>query len=395
MTFLSENPTQLEFQISSDLAQQSWLHSQLQPTAKGQWNQYLNQISLQTLLPWLQAEYEPQTSVLLNETLLPSFWSVVNGTALNWGNKRLIIIPEKTLDNSEYRIPQEWVDVPKLVGDYYLAVQINPDDLSMRVWGYTTHEKIKTSGTYNAIDRTYSLDTQEIIQDLNVLWVVSQLNPEEQTRVAVASLSAVPATQAENLLSRLANSNIIQPRLELPFVLWGELVSNDNWRQKLYQLRQGELESNLTPRNVAANISQWLQNTFEESWQSLDNLFGTNASLGFSFRKNSEENDTTIKRAKSLNLPNGEVLLVAGLDTETDGRIGIRIQLRSPNQEAYLPSGINLKLLSDSGQIIQSIQARSQDNIIQLKRFKIPVGTQFMIQVELDDFIFVEEFTSI
>jgi Protein of unknown function (DUF1822) len=392
MAFLSENPTQLEFQISPDLAQQSWLHSQLQPTTKGQWNQYLNQISLQTLLPWLQAEYEPQASILLNETLLPGFWSVVNGTALNWGNKRLIIIPEKTLDNSEYRIPQEWIDVPKLVGDYYLAVQINPDDLSMRVWGYTTHEKIKTSGTYNAIDRTYSLDTQEIIQDLNVLWVVSQLNPDEQTRVSVASLSPVSATQSENLLSRLANPDIIQPRLELPFILWGELVSDDNWRQRLYQQRQGDSESSLTPSNVVANISQWLQNTFEESWQSLDNLFGTNASLGFSFRKTPEENDATIKRAKSLNFPNQQVLLVAGLDTETDGRIGIRIQLRSSSQEEYLPSGLNLKLLSSSGQMIQSIQARSQDNIIQLKRFKSPTGTQFSIQIELDDFVVTENF---
>ncbi|NJR17836.1 MAG: DUF1822 family protein [Calothrix sp. CSU_2_0] len=392
MAFLSENPTQLELEISSDLAQQSWLHSQSQPTAKGQWNAYLNQICLQTLLPWLQAEYELQTSVLLNERLLPSFWSVVNGTALNWGNKRLIIIPEKTLDNSEYRIPQEWVDVPKLVGDYYLAVQINPDDLSMRVWGYTTHEKIKTSGIYNAIDRTYSLDAQEIIQDLNVLWVVAQLNPNEQTRVAVASLSPVPVTQAENLLSRLANPEIIQPRLELPFVLWGELVSNDNWRQKLYQQRQGQLESSLTPRKVVVNMSQWLQNAFEESWQSLDSLFGTSASLGFSFRKTPEENDAIIKRAKSLDLPNSEVSLIAGLDIETDGRVGIRIQLRSPSQEEYLPSGINLKLLSSSGQVIQSIQARSQDNIIQLKRFKISTGTQFSIQVELDDFVLTENF---
>jgi Protein of unknown function (DUF1822) len=395
MAFLSENPTQLEFQISPDLAQQSWLHSQSQPTAKGQWNQYLNQIALQTLLPWLQEEYEPQASILLNETLLSSFWSVVNGTALNWGNKRLIIIPEKTIDNSEYRIPQEWIDVPKLVGDYYLAVQINPDNLSMRVWGYTTHETIKNSGIYNAIDRTYSLDAQEIIQDLNVLWVVSQLNPNEQTRVSVTSLSPIPATQAENLLSRLANPNIIQPRLELPFGLWGELVSNENWLQRLYQKRQGELEGNFSPSNVAANLSQWLQSTFEESWQSLDNFLSTNTSVGFNFRKAPEEHEATIKRAKSLNLPNGEVLLVVGLDTEIDGKIGIKIQLRSQNQEQYLASGINLKLLSASGQIIQSMQTRSRDNIIQLKRFKIPVGTQFIIQLEIDDFIVVEEFTSL
>ncbi|BAZ41973.1 hypothetical protein NIES4101_79410 [Calothrix sp. NIES-4101] len=393
MTFLTENLTQLEFQISPDLAQQSWLKSQLQSTAKGQWNAYLNQISLQILLPWLQTEYEQQTSLVFNEKLLSSFWDVVNGTAINWGHKRLIIIPEKSLDNSEYSIPQEWIDVPKLVGDYYLAVQINPDELSMRVWGYTTHEQIKVSGRYNSTDRTYSLDTEEIITDLNVLWVVSQLNPEEKTCAPVASLSPVPAIQAENLLSRLTNPNIIQPRLELPFALWGDLVSNDDWRQKLYQLRQGEVSTNLSPRQVAANISQWLQNTFEESWQSLDNLLGTNASLGFSFRKAAEESDATIKRAKSLNLPNAEVILIMGLDTETDDRIGIRIQLRSRSQEEYLPAAINLKLLSASGNIIQSIQSRSQDNIIQLKRFKSPVGTQFSVQVEVDNFVVTENFT--
>ncbi|MEA5570510.1 DUF1822 family protein [Calothrix sp. UHCC 0171] len=386
MTFLTENPTQLEFPISPDLAQQSWLKSQLQSTAKGQWNAYLNEVSLQILLPWLQTEYKQQTSLVFNEKLLSSFWDVVNGSVINWGNKRLIIIPEKSLDNSEYSIPQEWVDVPKLVGDYYLAVQINPDELSMRVWGYTTHEQIKVSGRYN-------LDAEEIISDLNVLWVVSQLNPEEKTRFPVASLSSVPAIQAENLLSRLTSPNIIQPRLELPFSLWGELVSNDNWRQKLYQLRQGEVPTNLTPHQVAANISQWLQNTFEESWQSLDNLLGTNASLGFSFRNAGEESDAIIKRAKSLNLPNTEVILIMGLDTETDDRIGIRIQLRSRSQDEYLPTGITLKLLSASGKIIQSIQSRSQDNIIQLKRFKSPVGTQFSVQIEIDDFVMIENFT--
>jgi hypothetical protein len=392
MTFLAENPTQIKFQISSDLAEESWQQSQSQPTAKGQWNQYLNQICLQTFLPWLQAEYQQRSSIFLDETLLPSFWAFVNGTALTWGNKRLILIPEKTFDNTEYQIPQEWVDIPKFAGDYYLAVQINPDDLSMRVWGYTTHKQIKTSATYNSSDRTYSLDAQEIIQDLNVLWVVSQLNPDEETQVSLTSLSPVSATQAENLLSRLANSGIIQTRLELPFSLWGELLSHDVWRQRLYQLRQGELQSNLVPSQVAVNLSQWLQNTFEDSWQSLEDLFG-NSALNFSFRRASEENKTTIKRVKSLNLPDGEAFLLMILDAETDGRISIRIQLRSRSQEEYLPPGTHLKLLSSSGQVIQSIQSRLQDNIIQLKRFKSPDGTQFRVQVEIDDFVVTEYFS--
>ncbi len=391
MTFLFENPTQLELQISPDLAHQSWQQSQLQPTALGQWNAYLNQICLQTFLPWLQAEYEPQASVFLKGSL-SSFWAVVNGTALTYGNKRLILIPEKSLDNSEYRIPQEWVDIPKLLGDYYLAIQINPDELSILVWGYTTHKQIKTTGTYNSSDRTYSLDAQEIIQDLNVLWVVSQLNPDEQTRISVTNLPPVPATQAENLLLRLANTDIIQPRLELPFTLWGELVSNDNWRQRLYQLRQGKSQSN-APSKVVANLSQWLQNTFEDSWQSLDNLFGNHSSLGFSFRNTIEGSAPTIKRGKFLNLPNnGEAFVLLELDVETDGRIGIRIQLRSRNKEKYLLPQTNLKLLSSSGEIIQSIQSRTQDNIIQLKRFKSPTGTQFSIQIEVDDFVAIENF---
>jgi Protein of unknown function (DUF1822) len=396
MTFLSENLTELQFQISPDLAQQYWQQSQSQTAAKGLWNQYLNQICLGAFLPWLQGEYEPKASVLLNETLLPSFWAVTNGTALIWGNKRVILIPEKLIDNSEYRIPQEWVDIPELVGDYYLAVEINPDELSMRIWGYTTHKQIKTTGIYNSSDRTYSLEAQEIIQDLNVLWVVRQLNPSEETRVSVANLSPISATQVDNLLARLANPNIIQPRLELPFSLWGVLVSDDNWRQRLYQLRQNQLQSSitpsLTPSRVVTNLSQWLQNSFEDTWQSLDNLFGTNTNLGFSFRKTPEENDATTKRVKFLSLPNAEVFLLLGLDLETEGRIGIRIQLRSQSQEEYLPPETNLKLMSSSGQIIQSVQSRIQDNIIQLKRFKSPAGTEFKIQVEVDNFVVTEDF---
>lgn len=391
MTFLAENPTQLEFQISSGLSQKCWLQSQSQPTAKGQWNEYLNQICQQTFLPWLQAEYQPRASLSLDERLLPSFWAVVNGTALTWGNKRLILIPEKSFDNSEYEIPQEWVDIPKLAGDYYLAVQINPDELWMRVWGYTTHKQIKTSATYNSSGRTYSLDTVEIIQDLNVLWVVSKLNPDEETQASLTNLSPVSATQAENLLSRLANPVIIQPRLELPFPLWGELVSNDVWRQRLYQLRQGELQNSLAFSQVAVNLNQWLQNTFEDSWQSLESLFG-NSAFSFSFRRTEEENDTSVIRAKSLNLPNGEALLLVGLAAEIDGRTSIRIQLRSRSQEEYLPRATHLKLLSSSGQVIQSIQSRLQDNIIQLKRFKSQTGTQFRIQIEIEDFVVVEDF---
>ncbi len=368
MTILFDT-TQIELEISPNLVEQLWRH---QPTAFSQWNIFLNQICLQTFLPWLEED------VTLDEASVPSFWAHVNGAAFTWRNKRIILIPEISIDTTEYTIPQEWVDIPQLVGDYYLAAQINPDELSMRVWGYTTHKQIKSSATYN-FDRTYSLDAQYLIPDLNVLWVVSQLNPDEPTRVAVPNLTPVPTTQAENLLSRLGNSNIIQPRLEIPFSLWATLITDHNWRQRLYQLRTGQ--------SVKTNLSQWLQNTFADTWQSIDSILSPS---GASFGLRAVESDTSIKRLKSLNLPNGEALLVLGLEAEPDGRISIRIQLRSRSQNEYLPPETTLKLLSASDQVIQSVQSRNQDNIIQLKRFKSPVGVEFSIRVEVGDFVVTE-----
>ncbi|AKG20883.1 DUF1822 family protein [Calothrix sp. 336/3] len=396
MTFLLDTPTQLELPISPDLATQSWQQSQSQPTVLGQWQQYLNQICYQTFLPWLETEQQSPARVSLNQTLLPSLWSVVNGTAITWGEKRLILVPDKSMDISEFRVPQEWVDIPELVGDYYLAVQINPEELSMGVWGYTTHQQLKTTGSYNSSDKSYSIDAQEMISDLTVLWVVNQLNSAEVTRVPVANFSPVTATQAENLLSRLANPEIIQPRLELPLSLWAGIITNDNWRANLYQMRQRGFVNpslgNFAPAKVAANLSQWLQNSFEESWQSLENLLGNNTNLAFNLRQPTEQEDTTIRRVKSLNLPQGEAFLILGLDTETDGRIGIRIQLRTLNQELSLPSHLSLKLLSSTGEMIQSVESREQDNMIQIKRFKIRPGTQFSVQIQVDSFVVTEDF---
>jgi Protein of unknown function (DUF1822) len=364
MTILFDNPNQIELDISPDLVQQLW-----RPL---QWNTFLNQLCLQTFLPILEED------VTLDPISTANFWTHVNGAAFMWRNKRIILIPNIYIDTTEFTIPQEWVDIPQLVGDYYLAVQINPDELTMRVWGYTTHQLIKSKATYN-FDRTYTLDGQYLIPDLNVLWVVSQLNSTEPTRVTVPDLSPVGATLAENLLSRLGNLNIIQPRLEIPFSLWAGLITNDNWRQRLYQLRQGQ--------PVKTNLRQWLQNAFAETWQSIDSILSP-SSTSFAFR--TTENDTSIKRVKALNLPGNQAFLVMGLQTEADDRIGVRIQLRSRGQDEYLPPDTILKVISETGDVIQSVQSRYQDNIIQLKRFKVPAGVEFAIQVEVGDFVTIE-----
>src|SRR5579883_2284409 len=157
MTLPCVPPTQLVLEIPAAIQEESWQQSQLCSTPQGCWTAYLNQMCLKTLLPWLQEEI-PEAAIWLNGGAIASGWDVVNGSAITIATQRLVLIPDKSLEADELRVPQEWIDTPRWAGDYYLAVQVNPEGDWLRVWGYTTHEQLKTQGHYDADDRTYCLN---------------------------------------------------------------------------------------------------------------------------------------------------------------------------------------------------------------------------------------------
>ncbi len=212
---------------------------------------WINQLCLQAFLPWFREEMDSSAKVYPNTAALPSFWELVNGTAISFDTSRLILIPTLAMDGDELRVQQEWVDIPEWVADYYIAVQVNPDDGWIKIFGYTTHQNMKIRGVYDLRDRTYSLENEDLIQDINVLWVTRQLNSLEALRAETTPLAPIPQTQAENLLERLGNPNVKFPRLTIPFPLWGALIVHGGWRKKLYELRQG--------LPIQWSIRQWLQ----------------------------------------------------------------------------------------------------------------------------------------
>lgn len=379
-------PTELWLEVSPTVQNQAWQQSQSYLTPSGRWNAYLNQMCLSTFLPWLQAEYVPEAS----PKMALASWQVANGCAIAIGSKRLILIPSKTIETGEFSVPQEWVDIPSWAGDYYLAVQVDLEGEWMRIWGYTTHEQLKTSGSYEADERLYCLDASEMILDLNVLWVVQQLCPDEQTRAAIAPLPELSDIQVKNLWQRLTSSAVSHPRLELPFPLWGALLEREDWQQQLAPQR-GESS------RLQANLSQWFQNIFEEGWQAVETLLGQEPSLAFNFRQ-APASTQEVVRVKLLDLEtqagHQAVLLMVTLATHADSRIEVRVQLYPFNPTSYLPAHVRLALLSTSGEVVQSVQAREQDDCIQLKRFKCMPGKRFSIQVELDGCSLTEAFVS-
>jgi hypothetical protein len=248
--------TDLVLEISPAQRDRAWQQSQSFSHPSSRWRAYLNQLSLSAVLTWLQADYNFQAATGATPAVLHSCLEVTNGTVVTMDGMKLLLVPSEAIDTSELRVPQEWVDLPKLAPDYYLGVQVEPDEGWVRVWGYCTHAQLKSRGSYDPSDRAYSLDETDVIKDINVLWVSRQLCPEEPTKAAIDPLPTLPLAQAENLLQRLGNPTVLNPRLAVPFPLWGALFEHGGWRQRLYDLRLG--------KNDLWSIQQWLQTRVSE-----------------------------------------------------------------------------------------------------------------------------------
>lgn len=386
------DPSTVWLEIPQAIQTESWQQSQPIATPGNRWQAYLNQVCLHTLLPWLQ---EKTGAIAKVDPIYNSqFWELVNGSAVVVGDVRLILIPIEAMDQSEFRVPQEWIDIPSWIGDYYLAVEVDADEQGIHVWGYTTHQQLKSQSHYDASDRTYSLDGNDVIQDLSVLGVMLQL-VTEVTRSEIAPLATLAPEQVEACIEQVGHPAIALPRLVLPFAEWGALLEQTHWRQQLSEQRQINLSSAQISAPARVNLGQWFQNVFESGWQSLEELFTVEPNLAFSFRQANSLEDW-LRRVKRIQLGQGlpTVLLLVMLKTEPDQRRNIWVQLIPWIGEQYLPSNLQLTLLSIEGETLQSVQASEQSNYIQLRRFKCPLGRQFRLQITIADINFLEEFVA-
>jgi hypothetical protein len=232
------------------------------------------------------------------------------------------------------------------------------------------------------------MDARHLTKDLNAFWMTYQFCRGEATLAALNPLPELPAAQAENLLQRLASSSVTFPRLAVPFTVWGALLENEQWRHRLYQNRQAS-------DNVGENLSQWLAGIYSTGWQALETLFGSNASnLALNLRSASGSVDG-IRRAKLIDLgmqiESQSVVLLVALIPEANRQVSVRVQLHPVGGELYLPANIKLALLSE-GEMLGEVQARSQDNYVQLPRFDVETGERFSIQVILNNFQIAENF---
>jgi Protein of unknown function (DUF1822) len=147
------------------------------------------------------------------------------------------------------------------------------------------------------------------------------------------------------------------------------------------------------------HLGQWLQNIFEPEWQSLEVLLAQDRedSFALSFRNSSFPKEIVVKRGTlvdlGLQLGSESVVLVVAIAPDDSQGMNIFVQLRPSSGETYLPPNIKLIMLLEFGVVLQEIQARQQDNFIQIKQFWGQLGESFSIQVMLAHVYITENFT--
>lgn len=327
---------QLCLEIPEDSLTQFW---QTQPPAFStdgvRWQASLNQACLSAFLPWFREEFAPNAKVWANPATLSSFWEVVNGCAIDFDHHRLVLIPSAAADFAELRVPQEWVDIPDWAGDYYVSVYVNQEDQEIQVLGYTTHQVLKQQGQYDASDRSFCLEADALIADINVLWVTRQLCPEETLRMAIEPLPSLPVEQAENLLDRLGNPDLILPRLAVPFQPWAALIQHGGWRRRLYERRLGLPES--------WSVQQWLQSGISN----LAQQFGWHAmelQPSFVLARGERSQPTVLLRQLTIAGRPYELKIFA---TGEADRLIWRFELQSATLGSLIPAGFKLRLLTE------------------------------------------------
>ncbi len=377
--------TDWTFQIPAQQQTNIWQQSRIFATNWGRWNAYLNQLCLDTCLAWLQSEHLPTATV----GMAPALWEIVTGSVVTVGNLRIALIPTETIDRSELTIPQEWVDIPTWAADYYLGVQVSADCRSISIYGYATHKQIKAQADYDAQERNYCLDIDDLIPDLNALWLSFYRYTTDRTRAPLTDLPTLDPAQAEQLITRLANPDVIMARLEVPFATWGALLANPQWHQKLCQQRQAAN----SPR-LFTQLSNWLTGQIDTAWQSLDQVL-LPPQVAIAVRSAASQSTIDISfegiyRAKIFDLDRSQIMLVMGIlpVSETESRISL--QVHPAGGEIYLPGETHLRLLSIDGSEIGKVSAAVTETI-QLQ-FRAGAGEQFEIEITCCGHTLMERF---
>lgn len=243
-----------------------------------------------------------------------------------------------------------------------------------------------------SIQQLGKLECRPVLPEAQVL----QLPPEVwEDRIGYLAVQFTQSLKQAEILGFTVN-----PASE---ILLTDLKSLAGFPDYLYQFRQTVVTTQLSPFSSPSliELGKWFEGIVSTGWQTLEALLETHPKLvevrgqGEQLQ-NAQLSQTSIRRAKlldlGLQLGDQTVVLVLTLALTEDQSVNALVQVHPALGAAYLPAHLQLKMLSESGKVMQEVWSRSQDSYIQLKRFSGQGGDHFRLQVVLNDASITENF---
>ncbi len=158
------------------------------------------------------------------------------------------------------------------------------------------------------------------------------------------------------------------------FVPLDRLQPLEDFLDYLHQLKQPE----------PVNLRHWFAGIFESGWLAMGELLGLEQDkLAFSFR-----DPVKIARGQQIDLgmevAQQSLALVVTLPPETDSEVDILVQVHPMEGQTFLPQGVKLILMDESGEVVLDTESREVDNFIQLS-FSVELGERFSVTVALGE----------
>ncbi|NJO60810.1 MAG: DUF1822 family protein [Richelia sp. RM2_1_2] len=160
----------------------------------------------------------------------------------------------------------------------------------------------------------------------------------------------------------------------------------------------------ISPQPV--NLGNWFAAIFDEVWQPIDTLFNPQELAfnprGLAFKglkkDNGEEKISSseiIERFKEINLgllANSQQLnLVVSIRKEKNQELGCLFQIFPMNMEEYLPVGLKLKVILESGEREDIVEAEETKKKLRIRLAELP-GKLITVQVHMDNEYVTEKF---
>ncbi|MBI4780716.1 MAG: DUF1822 family protein [Oscillatoriophycideae cyanobacterium NC_groundwater_1537_Pr4_S-0.65um_50_18] len=299
------------------------------------WQSYLNALALLSFEQWL-SERLPEQPIQRSDTLLDSVGYVEAS-----GFKFCLIAVEHVLDET-VQIPQAVVEQPALTAHFYVLCEVSEEQELVTVRGSLRFDELidyRDRHNFQIQNGCYSLPLSLLDTEPNhLLFYCRALQPS-----AIALPSNASTIAADSVSVALPVSVVL--------------------------------------KDTTTRLTQWLQGTFEQNWQMIDQLINPDASLALGTRSI----ELGAKRGKLINLGvqlgQQTVALLVNVTLEAEGKLAVSVQLHPTGESRYLTPDLRLSLRSSSGKMLQEVVSRSQDNYIQLRSFKGKPGKRFSVAI--------------